>query len=758
MIRKRFLVYFLLLSAITVIATVAFEAWSFRRAIDHSLNQNLLFARSVAQVIGGLVDQEKVQVARLHDESARLLGSSNTVEDPKALAALMKSVRAATLDNDGAVLFDAGRQLIAADIEPAGLPPSDVLMPALRRAEATDGAVVTDLWKGQDHRPRIAVVRGRTTGQGKNTRWRAAVVYIRLDGPNFERLFSYFLVNEQSRLQLLDSTGVALFSTLPAERYGSVVHGTYFTDKVRLGGVAQMQCHSCHKKGHDVTVRESEVTTVAPVPGTDWTVTVREGTRDLFEPMQETVYASSALVSLIFGCFVGFYLLLSRRVLRPMRQLAETANALATGGDMTPIAKYAQDEFALLALSFEAMRARSRPVSGSVPVVAPVPAVSLLTPTRPLPDLAQTLGGLVEGVAASRAVSSVLLHLRGAAAIDGFFRAEGITVRSEGPLGAALEAAAAGRVQVPIADLEARGIAVEDKNNTRLFYVQRIRIPDSLEGELWIGVSDGSEAMGRYLGPTLAVIGGQVQSLVERSLLYEQLRIEQDHKNRMLRHLFDAESEERKYIAREIHDETAQELTALLLQLEAFPEDMAPQAEANLAKAKLLVSRILQGLNRLVRRLRPAVLDDMGLVEGVRATGLSLLESAGIAFDLEVEGDDVDLPREVESTVYRVFQEAATNIVRHAGAKRVMMRLRVEPDRLMGWIEDDGRGMDPSGLDVRAKHPRWGLLGMRERIVQMGGTIEFATATAGGLRIVFDVPLTAEGGLHGDSSSGDARG
>jgi len=751
MIRRRFLVYFLILSAITVGATVAFEAWSFRRAIDHSLNQNLLFARSVAQVIGGLVDQEKAQVARLLQEGAKVL------DDPKALAALMKSVRGSTLDNDGAALFDERRQLIAADTEPAGLPPSDVLLPALRIAQETGQLVVTDLWHGQDHRPRIAVVRGRQTEEGKHAVWRAAVVYICLDAPNFQRLFSYFLVNDQSRLQLLDSTGVALFSTLASERYKSVVHGTYFTDKVRLGGAAQMQCHSCHKRGHDETVRESEVTTVAPVPGTDWTVTVREGTRDLFEPMQETIYASSALVSLIFGCFVGFYLLLSRRVLRPMRQLAETAGALASERGMTPLTQYAQDEFALLAISFEAMRTRSRPPAGS-PAQEVAPRKPQSGGHAPLPDLPNTLAALVEGVAASRAVSSVLLHLKGVALGDGFFCAQGITVRAEGALGPALEAVAAGRVQVPVSDLEARGIAVEDKRGTRLFYVQKIRIADALDGELWIGVPDGSEAMGRFIGPTLAVIGGQVQSLVERSFLYEQLRIEQDHKNRMLRHLFEAESEERRHIAREIHDQTAQELTALLLQLEAFPEDMAPEAERNLAKAKQLVSIILQGLNRLVRRLRPAVLDDMGLCEGVRATGQNLFESDGIKFDLQVEGDDVAVPEEIESTVYRVFQEAATNIVRHSGAKRVTMRLHIDRDRLMGWIEDDGRGMDPSGLDVHAAHPRWGLLGMRERIVQMGGSIDFAKAEAGGLRIVFEVPLTEDGGLHGTTSPGDSRG
>lgn len=742
MIRRRFLVYFLVLSAITIVATVVFETWSFRRAINHSLDQNLLFARSVARVVGGLVDDQKVQLKRLLDVAV------GPELEAKALASELANVRAATLDNDGVALFDQTRQLIAADASPAGLPPSEVLLTLLRRAQKTNVPVVTDLWRGLDKRPRIAIAQGRTTGEGKDKKWLAAVVYVRLDGPNFQRVFSYFLVNAHSRLQLLDATGVALFSTQADERYISAVHGTYFTDKVRLGGEAQMQCHSCHQKPgqagepSDESSRETEITTVAPVPGTDWTVTVREGKNRLFAPMVETVYASTGLVCLIFGCFVGYYVLLSRRVLRPMRHLTETANALAMEHG-APV--YGHDEFSQLAHSFEVIR--TRPNAPPDP-----PSVRATQQVVPLLDIRQNLMSLAEGVAASKSVSSVLLHLRGGPLGGDFFSAHGVTVRAEGAIGELLESVAAGRTQVPVADLEARGVALEGAHGTKLFYVQRIRVPDSLDGELWIGVPEASESVARWLGPAMAVIGGQVQSLVERNLLYEQLRLEQEHKNRMLRHLFEAEAEERKHIAREIHDETAQELTALALQLETVPTDGRPDVEAQLEKAKALVTRILDGINRLVRRLRPAVLDDMGLVEAVRATGQNVLGSAGLKFTLDVVGGDVMVPKDIENMVYRVFQEAVTNIVRHAHAKRVAMRLHVEsgragePGRLIGSIEDDGRGMDPALLTTTAPRPRWGLLGMRERIVQMGGTVEFLTSPGGGLRIVFDVPFTAPRG------------
>jgi signal transduction histidine kinase len=395
----------------------------------------------------------------------------------------------------------------------------------------------------------------------------------------------------------------------------------------------------------------------------------------------------------------------------------------------------------MLSESFEAMRSRSSaaknaPPSGSIKPVQRQASGVVVS------DLRKTLNGLVDGVGNSKAVRSVILHLDGPTLDDGFFACKDISLRSEGRIGASLDTAAAGRTQVGIADLESRGIAVENAHETRLFYVQRIRVADALDGALWIGVADGSEELGRYLGPTMALIANQVQSLIERSLLQDQLRVEQAHKDRMLRHLFEAEAEERKRIAREIHDGTAQELTALLLVLETLPDGVTPGDQANMERAKNLVGQILDGINRLVRRLRPAVLDDLGLIEAVRATGHNLMETAGIGFDLEVVGEDLAVPKDVEDTVYRVFQETATNVVRHAGATKVTMRLHLEPERLMGWIEDNGRGMDLSWLDDLAARPRWGLLGVRERIVQAGGTIEFMTPTSGGLRIVFEVPLT----------------
>lgn len=744
MTSRKFLVYFLLLSATVILATIIFEIWSFRRAIDHTLHQNLLFATSVARNIGGVVEDEKSIAQALLDAYDR------SAEDPKGLASALDTLRTANADIEALAIFGSDRQLLAGEFTAINRPPLEVLLPALRKAETSPTMVLTDLWKGSDRRARLAVVLGRGDSVAKAAKpegaqpaagWRGAVAVLRIDGPRFSKIFERFVVDPSARLQLLDSSGVALYSTDSTETFRSVVHGTYFTDKVRLGGTVQMQCHSCHLgERHDEPVREQEITTVAPVPGTEWTVTVRERAQRLYAPMTETIYLSTALVCLIFGLFVGFYVLLSRRVLRPMRQLAVTATRLMSGSEPTLAVSGEWDEFEVLSNSLRALQ--NRPADGP----AKAEPAAQTAPARPqqaaVSDLPDALALVLDSVVASEAVASVLMHLRGWPLQAPYFAARGATLRAEGVPGDVLTALSAGCQTIAVAELRDHGVAVDDCGDTRLFMVLPIVVGDALSGQLWIGIADSGEAVIRYLGPALRLIANQVQALIERLLLQGHLRREQAHKNRMLRHLFDAEAEERKRIAREIHDQTAQELTALMLMLETAGEATPQAAAKQLGKAKALVAQILDGLNRLVRRLRPAVLDDLGLVEALRTTAQNLLEPAGIAFELEVIGSDAGLSREVESGVYRVFQEAATNSVRHAGAKHVRMRLCIEADQLSGWLQDDGKGMDLSWLDDLAARPRWGLLGMRERIVQLGGTIEFAAASQGGLRIVFGVPLT----------------
>jgi two-component system sensor histidine kinase UhpB len=223
--------------------------------------------------------------------------------------------------------------------------------------------------------------------------------------------------------------------------------------------------------------------------------------------------------------------------------------------------------------------------------------------------------------------------------------------------------------------------------------------------------------------------------MVARGVLYERLQRDRDQKGHMLRHLFESDDEERRRLAREIHDETAQVLSALQVLLETLPGP-----EDRLEEARGYVTRLVEETDRLIHRLRPAVLDDLGLVDAVRTIGMNLLTGAGVEFHLDVVGEEVPLSHPVEAAVYRVFQEAITNILKHAEAERVRARMEFLPDGLVASIEDDGKGMDLSWLDQAVERSRWGLLGMRERVLQFDGRIDFTRSEAGGLRIDIEIP------------------
>lgn len=187
MLHKRFFGYFLLLSAIVIAATAAFEAWSFRRAIDHSLHQNLLFARSVA----GAIDQKMGAKSRLLDQALDEVVAATG--DPKAIASALRTAVGKNGCVDGIAVFDHRRQLVGHEVGAGGFAKVEVLLPALRRAEKKDKLVASDLWKGKDGRHRVLLVRARKLGEGGL----AAVLHVRPDEAEFLAMFEHFVVNRR---------------------------------------------------------------------------------------------------------------------------------------------------------------------------------------------------------------------------------------------------------------------------------------------------------------------------------------------------------------------------------------------------------------------------------------------------------------------------------------------------------------------------------------------------------------------------------
>jgi two-component system sensor histidine kinase UhpB len=196
-----------------------------------------------------------------------------------------------------------------------------------------------------------------------------------------------------------------------------------------------------------------------------------------------------------------------------------------------------------------------------------------------------------------------------------------------------------------------------------------------------------------------------------------------------------AQEEERRRLARDLHDEVNQALTAILLRLEALAQETPPEQRAELAEVKRLVNQAMDELLNLARQLRPTALDDHGLVAALETQMKRYSARTGIETRIDTAGEPEELADVVQTAIYRVAQEALTNVTRHAGATVVALGVEADDEGVELRVSDDGRGFDPavrgSGL---------GLVGMAERARLVGGDLDVRSAPGGGTTITMRVP------------------
>ncbi|MFH0809782.1 MAG: ATP-binding protein [Pseudomonadota bacterium] len=244
----------------------------------------------------------------------------------------------------------------------------------------------------------------------------------------------------------------------------------------------------------------------------------------------------------------------------------------------------------------------------------------------------------------------------------------------------------------------------------------------------------------------LDAIGSQIAVAVERCRLYQEVQLARDMRGELLHSIITTQEEERRRIARELHDRTGQALTALRLSLERLalaPATTPDGIKAQLAQPLQLCQQADEDLDRLIYDLRPALIDDLGLVEAIKSHVASRLGNAGIAVSFRITGEERRLPGETEVALFRVTQEAITNIIKHAGASGVVICLQFKKNRLVAEIEDDGSGFETTAAPLSARHGL-GLLGMRERLSLIGGTLSVTSSPGAGTRLKAVVPLAEE--------------
>jgi signal transduction histidine kinase len=223
----------------------------------------------------------------------------------------------------------------------------------------------------------------------------------------------------------------------------------------------------------------------------------------------------------------------------------------------------------------------------------------------------------------------------------------------------------------------------------------------------------------------------------ELGRLYEEVREQGELRGRLLEKLVNAQEEERRRIARELHDETSQALTALAAGLggvEAALVSNPNLARRQLAELKNMSMGALEALRAFIYDLRPSLLDDMGLVSALRWY-VHNWSGRGIQADFAVSGPARRLAPQVEVMLFRIAQEALSNVRRHSQASQAVVRLEFTNQHVVLSIEDNGIGFVPAEVLSGQAEPGWGLLGVRERIALIGGTVQIDSAPGRGTKI-----------------------
>ena len=241
---------------------------------------------------------------------------------------------------------------------------------------------------------------------------------------------------------------------------------------------------------------------------------------------------------------------------------------------------------------------------------------------------------------------------------------------------------------------------------------------------------------------TLLYYEGIVEDITQRKQV-EAERVE------LLRQLVKAQEDEQRRISRELHDQMGQSLAALLLGLKSLKDSVREKsATESIQRLQDITNRIADEIHGLIRELRPTALDDLGLQTALTNFLDEWSERSNIAIDFHCNGLlNQRLGSQLESTIYRIVQEAINNVIKHANARNVSIILEKRGNRVLVIIEDDGVGFDAEALlKTPAKNRRFGLLGMQERVALVGGSLSIESTPAVGTTVLVHIDISGDNG------------
>jgi len=688
------LLQWFLLLAVAAGTVLAFSFPGIRRSL---VEDRLLLARTVAHSLDGTLSAALQELGRLSSELPALEAD---------VAGRLRTFRFQSPFHEATYVLDERAKLIVSD------PADAATLPAIHLGQHE---AVTPLVRkpGGEQRPILAIVQPFRHG-------RAAYFLVSEMNPLGSPISAFLQsleLDPDMHVVVVDDNGVVIASHDQGQIFRALPHAEAYRERIRAHRPLVMEDLQC-ELGSERHAAGDALMVMVPLRFAPWGVVIEQHKDKAFAGLYST--RRGLLVAGAMLAAMAFLLsrTLSKSVVSPIRQLSRQAETMRTGDLSSPVNVTGDYEVELLAKTLDEARARLASTLGELKTLnedleGQVAARTKVIEAKYL-DL-KLLHAVSQLSAQERDPDRIVPEMLRLISTHYALPAAAIVTRPLDrpaatyvvPPGAAMPWLAEGRT--PPEGWQRREIAYQGRVLAELFHpgVENLdeEVIEALEHQLAISLH------GAYLWKRTVVQDEQRQVLVRR--------------------LLGATEEERRRLARELHDEIAQLLTAIQLSLHHVDADTP-----DMTRAKSLLAKTQQDIHRIIHDLRPSLLDDLGLSAAMKSYAEEHLIRQGLSVSLEIEEELPSRP-EIEIATFRIYQELVTNILRHAQAEHVSIELYEREGKLVLAVEDDGLGFSPT-----EKSEGVGMTGMRERAALVNGSIRFDSEPGMGTHVVVEIPIS----------------
>jgi signal transduction histidine kinase len=743
------------------------------RAVNQATDAMLADRLTTARLVAGYLDETMGHTLAALQATARAIGAGGTAVDPAAaLVGLGQTFSGMSFDIHSAYIIDRGGQVLWSMPESLDINGTYIsYYPGVSEVVQRNEAYISELVSEPVTNTPVILMESPIAGVGPESGG-MLVVAVDISRSSIGGFIQHIMLGETGYAEIVDQNGVVVIRTEPGPSlspFEKSDHSGRFAALIAAGQPTQGLCHTCHEPVQKVERRD--VLAFVPLTRASWGVVIRQSESEALAPVQGLRQSLIIFGALLAALATTIVVITTRDVISRLRMLTAASKRIA-GGDLdSRIVSTSQDEVGMLAGAFEDMRSRLKNYYGELEQRTKelsylISISEMLSRLPALANLDKALGSVMD-----KTLEIIKEPIGGILLLDeekqvltcqvnrGLYRKKTPHCSFRVDEGISGQAVRSGEV-VTTADIsrDRRFDGPEPLvDGLRGFVSIPLRSQDKITGVMNIA----SPETRRFSAEDIKLLEGiarQATAAIENARLHREVQHKEEVRGELLQDMFAIQEEERKRIARELHDETSQVIASLTASLEASLALLPPGAEkarGMLEKTRGLSINILDEIHRLIYELRPSLLDDLGLVAAARWLSEVNLEDSGIKVSFKTSGRQRRLPPRIEATLFRVIQEAVNNIARHANARNAGISLAFKRNAIGVRVLDDGRGFDVDEAISSRERPRGlGLLGMKERVAIVGGTIEIGShAGGGGTEIVIEIPLVKEAANEQDKSA-----